>query len=118
MNAQKEMISDYLINLDIDIDILNYIDIENVTDFSTLYNEIQDNGGFDIDIIYYYKAMKYLMDLDSSLQLSIELAAEMGYETEQLNSELLASLLASENIRNEFYNLKQEIDTFFNTLNL
>ena len=118
MKTQKEMISDYLIDIDIDIDILDYIDIENVTDFDSLCDEIQDHGGFNIDVIYYYNAIEYLMEHDSSLQLSVELAGEMGYETEQLNSEILASLLASENIRNEFYNLKPEIDTFFNTLNL
>lgn len=45
------------------------------------------------DIIYYSTAIKFLADNDPSLRDSMEIAAGVGYETEDLNSELLASLL-------------------------
>ncbi len=46
----------------------------------------------------------------------MSLAADAGYEVKNLNSELLASLLASENTYKDFFDLKGEIDTFFEEL--
>ena len=84
--------------------------------FDDVYDQIQDQGGFDIEVIYYSKAMEYLMENDTSLSESMEIAAEMGYTTENINSELLASLLKSHNVRNEFNELREEIDDFFYNL--
>lgn len=44
------------------------------------------------DIIYYSKAMNYLMENDFSLRESIEMCVDMGYDLENINSELLASV--------------------------
>lgn len=44
------------------------------------------------EIVYYSKAMDYLRENDTSLQESMELASDFGYETKNLNSELLATL--------------------------
>ena len=62
------------------------------------------------EIIYYYKAMEYLKENDNSLNLSLEIAGELGFDTYSLNSELLATLLYQDNLRNELYNLQDEID--------
>ena len=39
--------------------------------------------------------MEYLKENDPSLSESLEIAAELGYDFKNLNSEILASLLAS-----------------------
>lgn len=93
---------------------LNDIDIENP--FESIYTAIDDNNGFDIEIIYYSNAMEYLTRHDNSLRESIEIALDYGYELKSINSELLASLLASQNSREQFYNYEDEINEFFNTL--
>ena len=67
-------------------------------------------GIYSQEIIYYYKAMEYLKENDNSLNLSLEIADELGFETSSLNSELLATLLYQDNLRNELYNLQYEID--------
>ena len=68
-----------------------------------IQEELQDNGYFNVEIIYYYKAMQYLLEHDTSLTESLEYAAELGYETQNLNSETLASLHASRDRENKFY---------------
>ena len=45
------------------------------------------------EIIYYYRATEYLLENDSSLRDSLDLASEMGFTLENLNSEVLATLL-------------------------
>ena len=67
-------------------------------------------GIYSQEIIYYYKAMEYLKENDNSLNLSLEIADELGFETSSLNSELLATLLYQNNLRNELYSLQYEID--------
>lgn len=115
--TRTEKIEEFLTNLRTEIDVLNCIsDLDEINDFDELFSQIQENGGFDIDIIYYYNAMKYLSENDTSLQESLEIANEFGYETENLNSELLASLLASRNAISEFYELENEINYFFSEL--
>ena len=93
---------------------LNDIDLENP--FDSIYEAINDNNGFDIEIIYYSNAMEYLTRNDNSLRESIEIALDFGYELKNINSELLASLLASQNSREQFYNYENEINNFFNNL--
>lgn len=93
---------------------LNDIDLENP--FDSIYESINENNGFDIEIIYYSYAMEYLTRNDNSLRESIEIAIDYGYELKNINSELLASLLASQNSRYEFNNYENEINEFFNTL--
>ena len=93
---------------------LNGIDLENP--FDSIYTAIDDNNGFDIEIIYYSNAIEYLTRHDNSLMESIEIAIDYGYELKNINSELLASLLASQNSREQFNNYQNEINEFFNTL--
>ena len=70
-------------------------------DTDQIQEELQDNGFFTVEIIYYYKAMEYLKENDTSLSESIELAHEYGLTLEHLNSE--ASLHASRNRENDFW---------------
>ena len=116
----KTKIENFLRELNTEIDVLNYVDIDNIDmedPFNSICEMIEDNGGFDIEMIYYSKAIAYLAEHDPSLQISLEIAAGYGYEVKNLNSEILASLLASENVRNEFYELEDEINIFFAELN-
>ena len=98
------------------IDLLDYINGENVNSFNDIYEQVEEQGGFNVEIIYYSKAMEYLMENDTSLQNSMELAADFGYTPENINSELLASLLATQYSMEELYKYEHEITEFFNTL--
>ena len=89
-------------------DVNEYVDDESLMDITScdeLYDILEDGGAFDIEIIYYHNA---------SLHESIQIASEMGFETKALNSELLASLLATHNARLNFEDLRNEINEFLN----
>ena len=98
------------------MDYVNIQDIDTSDAFNSIYDMIEDNGGFNIDVIYYSDAINYLKEFDPSLKESINIALEYGYNLEHINSELLASLLKSQNVRNEFDDLREEINTFFEEL--
>lgn len=115
----KNSIENFLQGLSTEIDVLNYVDIDNINfdnAFDSIRDMIEDNNGFDVDVIYYANAIDYLYANDPSLRESLEIAAEYGYEVHNLDSEILASLLKRENIRNEFYQLENEINDFFEKL--
>jgi len=78
---------------------------DELEDYDThqIYDELQDNGFFNVDIIYYSKAIKYLQENDASLSESIEIASEYGYTLDNLNSETLASLHASRQRMDKFW---------------
>jgi hypothetical protein len=86
-------------------------------DFSNAFEELLDlldeKNAFEIEIIYYRNAMDYLYQHDMSLTDSLELVSELGYKIENLNSEILASLLASEITRQAFFGLREDIENFF-----
>ena len=103
----KELVKDN--NLDIDID---YIYDEN-KDFDQL-NEDVIQYIHESEIIYYSKAMAYLSDNDNSLYESLEIAKEYGYTIENLNSELLATLLYQQNFTNEWYNISEQVQQILN----
>jgi hypothetical protein len=84
--------------------------------FETIDNIIQDSNGFDQDVIYYASAMDYLRENDPSLCESIDIASQYGYDIKNLNSELLASLLKTQYVINDFNELKDEINEFFEEL--
>ena len=116
---QRERVAEFLKGLHTTIDILDYvnpedIDIENA--YESILEKLQDNGGFNVEIIYYSTAIKFLQENDASLKESLEIASEFGFEIESLNSEVLASLLASRQAEEEFYDLQSEIDDFFQDL--
>lgn len=81
--------------------------------FNDIYEELEENGFFNIEVIYYSEAIKYLFENDPSFKESIETALEYGCNLESVNSELLASLLASKKARDEFNDLRYDFINFF-----
>ena len=55
---------------------------------------------YEQEIIYYYNAVKYLAENDASFVKSLDLACDMGYNINDLNSELLATLLYQQDLLN------------------
>lgn len=117
--TQQTAIFEFLTGLKTEVCITDYVNIEDINienAYESIYETIEENGGFDIEIIYYSNAIKYLQENDPSLRESLEIAIDLGFDLKNLNSEILASLLASQNARSEFYDLQSEIDEFFEDL--
>lgn len=115
----KDKIENFLKSLHAEIDVLYMVDTDEIdleNPFQSICNMIENNQGFDSEIIYYSNAINYLKENDQSLQESLSIASEYGYEVSNLNSEVLASLLSSKNIREEFYELENEIAEFFDEI--
>lgn len=115
----KTKIENFLSELNTEIDVLNFVDIDNIdllNPFDSICEMIEDNNGFDVEIIYYSNAIKFLAKNDPSLRESLEIASDYRFEVQNLNSEILASLLASKLVRKEFYELESEINDFFEDL--
>lgn len=117
-NKQKETFFNKISEEWLQFDIMDYLqtdELDNINSYDELEIELNDNNAFDIEIIYYYKAIEYLKENDTSLSESMSIAQEYGYEPKNINSELLASLLATQNAREEFYDLQDEIEEFLDT---
>lgn len=116
---QQTAIFEFLNQLDIDITITDFVNIEDIdieNAYESIYDTLDEKDEFNVEIIYYSNAIKYLQDNDPSLKESLEIASEYGHTLENLNSETLASLLASQNARKQFNDLQSEIDDFFQDL--
>ena len=88
---------------------------EDLTDVNDLFDDLQTNGYFNEEVIYYSTAIRYLKDNDPSLTESFEIATEYGYEAKNLNSELLATLHASQKKEETFFeDIAPELETLFN----
>jgi len=86
-----------------------------LTDVNDLFDDLQTNGYFNEEVIYYSTAIRYLKENDPSLTESLEIATEYGYEAKNLNSELLATLHASKAKEETFYeDIAPELETLFN----
>jgi hypothetical protein len=109
--AKEKFFSEFKINAD-----LSYLNYEDINDFDELRDEAENNSLLDSEVIYYSVAIKYLQENDPSLSESLEIASEYGYTTENLNSELLATLLKSRETRNEFEEIEEEATQFFEAL--
>ena len=121
--TRTEKIETFFAELDQQIElndnIINYVDIDEIDNndaFTSIYEMIEENDGFNCDVIYYSNAIKYLQENDPSLNESLEIAAEYGYDIKNINSEILASLLKSQNVRDEFLDFRDEINDFFQEL--
>jgi hypothetical protein len=116
MKTEKQ-ITEFLKSIHIDnVDLLDYINIDEIdhdNPAESIFDMINDNGGFNVDIIYYSNAIEYLKRNDPSLRESINTAIEYGYTLENINSELLASLLASKNAMCDYWDYQNEINNFF-----
>lgn len=116
----QDAVIEYLESLNIEnlyiTDCISTDDIDEYTDFDSLTNLIDENSGFDVDIIYYSNAIEYLSNNDASLHESLSIAAEYGYSVDSLSSEILASLLASRNCRDEWHGYENDITNFLYSL--
>ena len=115
----KTKIENFLRDLKTEIEILYLVDVDEIDHnnaFDSICEMMEEKNGFDVEIIYYSNAIAFLAENDPSLNESMEIAYEYGYEVKKLNSEILASLLASKLARDEFYELETEINEFFEEL--
>jgi hypothetical protein len=78
------------------------------------YIERLRDGINENEVIYYNKAMKFLSEEDNSLTEAMELATEYGYTTENINSELLATLLLQYRMNEQLSELYNDIENAFN----
>ena len=85
-------------------------DAEYYDNADALLEVLEQENAFNIEIIYYSNAIKYLSEHDPSLTEALGIAEEYGYSVSSLNSEILASLLASQKAREDFEDLMGEID--------
>jgi len=117
----KAQIETFLKNIDVhELNILDFINIDEIDmddPFESIFEMIDDNCGFDVEIIYYTNACDYLKKYDPSFKDSIELAIQYDFNLNSLSSETLASLHASEKTKNDFFDYRQEIEDFFSNLN-
>jgi intracellular sulfur oxidation DsrE/DsrF family protein len=113
----KQRVIDFLVsNTTMGID-FNY-HLKN-NDFSTvdeIRDLIQDNNGFECEVIYYSSAIEFLSENDPSLRSSLEIANEYGFQLENLNSETLASLLKTQMATDEFEELTSELEDLLNEI--
>ena len=94
------------------------IDLASIYDNEDTFNDFCDKVNDAImceDIIYYSEAIKYLMREDASLYESLNIASEYGYTTEQLNSELLATLLYQQKLTEQWYEIEEQLKEIFNS---
>ena len=83
-------------------------EISDYDDYDAIIEELE-NQITQEDIIYYYKAMRYLSDNDQSLKDSLTLARDFGCTLEHLNSETLATILLQDKLQTELYELSEDI---------
>ena len=78
-------------------------------DKDDLSDKLQDSIN-EQEIIYYYRAMEYLSENDSSLAQSLSLASELGFCIDDLNSEKLATLLYQQNLSEDLAKIVRELE--------
>lgn len=117
---QIESAIEFLNGLNVEnLDVMNYLDEEFLQKmdmdnaYDAIRDELQERNAFDVEIIYHGIAMEYLMENDCSLQESLGIASDMGFDCNNLNSETLASLLATQECMSDFDELQSDIDDFF-----
>lgn len=121
-NELAKRINEFFDTIDFQVDDLNltdYISAEDIYEgmtFDDVIDHLNDTDIFNKEVIYYTRAMDYLCENDCSLSESLSIAAEFGYPVDSLNSELLASLLMSQNVRDEFYETQSQWEEFLSGL--
>jgi len=93
------------------IDLASLYDNEDT--FYNFLDKVNDEI-FCLEYIYYSEAIKYLMQEDSSLSESLEIASEYCYEVSDLNSEVLATLLYQKRVTEQWYGIEKQVKEFFN----
>jgi hypothetical protein len=96
--------------LDIDAIIREIESSDSLFDLDELNEAVWDSGVLQEEFIYYHDAIKYLMENDPSLSEAFEIASEHCFDTKNLNSCVLAGLLASRLNEEDWHNLARELD--------
>lgn len=92
------------------LDLLDYKDFETAEELiENMRTQISED-----EVIYYSKAMEYLMENDNSLTESLAIAHELGYTADNINSELLATLLMQRNLEEELSGIEADINAIYN----
>jgi hypothetical protein len=103
----KKLLKDnYLLNDYLDCDNLLH---DEINDIDELIEVVQERVN-EIEVVYYSEAMKLLSVHDASLSTSLSLASDFGYNTIDLNSELLATLLIQQMLSEELNEVIEEIE--------
>ena len=115
--TRHQQIINFLEGLNLDIDFNCHLDESiNIKSFEDITDALQENNALECEVIYYSEAIKYLAKNDASLNESMGLAEELGYSISNINSELLASLLKSQDLQNEWYEAETDIVFFLSEL--
>ena len=116
LNAkQKALIEE--IEKDCDIELAWYFLNETPDDVDDVIEYCEERIN-EIEVIYYVTAMDYLREHDASLRDSLSLVSEYGFEIENINSEVLATVLMQAKSREELENYRDELERlFFNSDN-
>ena len=116
---QKQRVIDFLTeqNFSSDIDFTSFLSNEDFETVEDIRSILEDNNAFSVEIIYYSTAIEFLKLNDNSLRDSLEIASDLGYELKNLNSEILASLLASQMLRDEFSEIESELESLLEEIN-
>lgn len=80
-----------------------------------LREELEEGGYFNQDIVYYSNAIKYLADNDPSFTRAFTLATELGYDMRNLNSEILATLVHSDDLYEQWNINEEKIQEFIDS---
>ena len=84
--------------------------LEQAADFFDEMESIISSFISEEEIIYFEKAIQVLADLDSSLEYSLNIAYNLGYDIKDINSELLATLVIQDKLREELLPLFEELE--------
>lgn len=113
----KQRVIDFLNEQGINqIDFNYHLKDQEFTTADEIRDILEDAGAFDVEIIYYGRAIEYLQQNDPSLRESLGIASDYGFELKNLSSEVLASLLASQNTREEFNEVMSELEDICNEI--
>lgn len=88
-------------------------DLDHDDRFYHLEDILNENQMLVVEVTLYSRAISYLAENDPSLKESLEIAHEYGYTVSNIHSELLASLLATRELSDEWNELQDEINAFF-----
>ena len=86
---------------------------DDVSDEETFIEWYRETYVYSAEIIYYATAMIYLAEHDPALTESLSLAADMGSEVSDLNSETLATLLLQQNLIEELQGMSDALSEYF-----
>jgi len=73
---------------------------------------------YEVEVIYYADAIKYLAENDNSLRNSLELADECCFELKNINSETLATLLRQQEINEQISEIESDMEYLFDEYEL